>query len=134
MSSRNDPVIDGFRASGRKQYGPWGPRLLLLTVRGRKSGERRTYPLAFHKDGHRYVVAASKGGAPADPEWYRNLVAHPDVTVEADGEEFRARATPLAKGSERDRLWGQHTAAMPGFRDYETKTTRVIPMVVLERV
>ncbi|MBU6423547.1 MAG: nitroreductase family deazaflavin-dependent oxidoreductase [Chloroflexi bacterium] len=133
MRSWNDQVIEGFRGSGRAGYGQWGGHLLLLTVRGRRSGERRTYPLAFHKDGGRYVVAASKGGAPTHPEWYRNLVAHPDVTVEAEGEEFRARATPLAEGPERDRLWEQHATSFPGFRDYEKKTARTIPVVVLER-
>lgn len=91
-------------------------------------------PLAYHLDGDRYVVAASKGGAPSHPEWYRNLVAHRDVTVEVGTETFRARATPIPSGSERDRLYEDHAKLMPGFRDYVAKTERVIPVVLLERV
>lgn len=130
----NTGVIDEFRAKGGRGVGRWGDRLLLLTVRGRRSGRNKTYPLAYHGDGDRFVVAASKGGAPTHPDWYRNVVAHRDVTMEVGGERLHARATPVPRGPERDRLYGQHAGLMPGFRDYETRTARTIPVVVLERV
>ncbi len=82
----------------------------------------------------RYVIAASKGGSPTHPSWYHNLVKHRKATVEVGTETFRVKATPIAKGSERDRLYEAHAALMPGFREYPKKTTRVIPVVVLERV
>jgi deazaflavin-dependent oxidoreductase (nitroreductase family) len=129
----NKGMVAEFRAKGGKGVGSFGDRMLLLHVRGRRSGQTRVYPLAFHKDGDRYVVAGSKGGAPEHPEWYRNVAAHPDVTVEVGTETFRARATPLARGPERDRLYAEHARLMPGFGEYEKKTKRIIPVVVLER-
>jgi deazaflavin-dependent oxidoreductase (nitroreductase family) len=135
MSDWNDKIIIEFRSKGGKRVThPLGDRLLLLTVKGRRSGRTITVPLAYHVDGDRYVVAASKGGAPSNPEWYRNLVTHRDVTVEVGTEQFRARAIPLPKGPERDRLYAEHSRQMPGFRGYVTKTKRIIPVVVLERV
>jgi deazaflavin-dependent oxidoreductase (nitroreductase family) len=80
------------------------------------------------------VIVASKSGAPTHPDWYRNLVAHPRATIEVGDEHFDVKATPLASGPERDRLYEAHAKLMPGFRDYVKKTTRVIPVVVLERV
>ena len=135
MSGWNDRIIGEFRSmDGRVVSHPLRDRLLLLTVKGRRSGRSITVPLAYHMEGDRYVVAASKGGAPTNPEWYRNLVAHRDVTVEVGMEEFRARATPLPKGPERDRLYEAHATLMSGFRDYVTKTKRTIPVVLLERI
>ena len=130
----NKTMIAEFRAKGGKGVARFGDRLLLVTVTGRKSGSPTVVPLAYHVDGDRYVVAASKGGAPTHPDWYQNLVAHPDVTVEVGTERFRARAKPIPGGPERDRLYAEHARLMPGSRDYETKTTRTIPVVVLERV
>jgi len=91
-------------------------------------------PVAYHRDGDRYVIVASKSGAPTNPDWYHDLVKHPRATVEVGDEHFEVKATPLASGPERDRLYQAHAALMPGFRDYVKKTKRVIPVVVLERV
>jgi deazaflavin-dependent oxidoreductase (nitroreductase family) len=131
----NDSLIDDFRAHGGQiTSGPFtGRSLLLLTTKGAKSGEERTSPLAYSRDGDRFVVVASKGGAPRHPAWYHNLRANPEVTVELGPEKFRARAT-AAGDSERRRLFDQHAARMPAFADYEKKTTRKIPVVVLQRI
>ena len=130
----NQSVIDDFRAhKGQISTGPFAGRsLLLLTTKGRRSGEERTNPLAFTRDGDRYVVVASKGGAPTNPDWYRNLRAHPRVTVEVGPERFDARAS-VAKSTERRRLYDAHAARMPAFKEYEKRTSREIPVVVLER-
>lgn len=134
MSDWNNKIIAEFHEKGGKGIGHFGDRLLLLTVKGRKSGSHNTIPLAYHMDGDRYVVAASKGGSPDHPQWYRNLVAHPDVTVQVGTEKFRARAKPFPRGPERDRLYADHGKMMSGFLDYEKKTKRIIPAIVLERV
>ena len=130
----NQSVIDDFRThEGQISTGPFAGRsLLLLTTKGRRSGEERTNPLAFTRDGDRYVVVASKGGAPTNPDWYRNLRAHPRVTVEVGPERFDARAS-VAKSTERRRLYDAHAARMPAFKEYEKRTSREIPVVVLER-
>jgi len=132
--SFNERVIDDFRAhQGQITSGPFAGRsLLLLTTRGAKTGDERTSPLAYSRDGDRLVVIASKGGAPTNPAWYHNLRTHPDVTVELGPEKFRARAKVAAEG-ERRRLYDQHSARMPAFAEYEKKTTRKIPVVLLER-
>lgn len=131
----NKGIIDEFRARGGKGVThPHGDRLLLLTVRGAKTGQPRTVPLAYHRDGDRYVVVASKGGAPTHPDWYHNLVAHREATIEVGTEKFKVRATPLPRGEERDRLYEAHATLMPGFRGYVRKTSRIIPVVILERV
>ena len=127
----NETVIETFRKNGGKVQG--GMNLLLLTTTGAKSGQPRIAPLAYSTDGDRYVVAASKGGAPSNPDWYFNVVANPIVTIEVGDEKFQARAT-IADGAERDRLYAAHAELMPGFAEYETKTTRRIPIVLLERV
>ena len=114
--------------------GPFlGRSVLLLTTVGARSGAARLAPLVFSRDGDRLVIVASKGGAPAHPAWYLNLVANSEVTVEADGETFRARAV-LTEGDERERLFAAHAAVNPGFLDYQERTTRVIPVVLLERI
>lgn len=131
----NTKVVDEFRAKGGKGVThPHGDRLLLLTVRGAKTGQPRTVPLAYTQDRDRYIVAASKGGAPTHPAWYHNLVAHREATIEVGTEKFKVRATPIPRGPERDRLYDAHATVMPGFRGYVTKTKRIIPVVVLERV
>jgi len=134
MSDWNKGIIDEFHAKGGKGVTGFGDRLLLLTVRGAKSGQPRTVPLAYHRDGDRYVVAGSKGGAPTHPAWYHNLVKHREATIEVGTERIEVRATPIAKGPERDRLYEAHATVMPGFRGYVKKTSRVIPVVVLEWV
>jgi deazaflavin-dependent oxidoreductase (nitroreductase family) len=132
----NNALIDDFRAhGGQASSGPFvGRQLLLLTAAGARTGERRTIPLVYSRDGDRYVVAASKGGAPAHPAWYLNVVANPTVTVEVGGEKFEARATAVTGGPERDRLYAQHALGYPNFLEYQQKTSRVIPVVVLERI
>ena len=134
MADRNKGIIDEFHAKAGKGVGPFGDKLLLLTTRGAKSGEVRTTPLIYHHDGDRYVIAASKGGAPSHPGWYHNLVKHREAEIEVGTDKVKVRATPIARGSERDRLYEAHGDNFGAFRDYPKKTTRVIPVVVLERV
>jgi deazaflavin-dependent oxidoreductase (nitroreductase family) len=130
----NRGVIDEFRANDGKTSGPFAEApLLLLTTTGAKTGKERVIPIVYTRDGDRLVIAASKGGAPTNPDWFRNLSANPQVTIELPGEKFRARAT-VADRVERDRLYAAHAEAMPGFAQYEQKTDRVIPIVVLDRV
>jgi deazaflavin-dependent oxidoreductase (nitroreductase family) len=118
---------------GKVTQGPMaGTPLLILTTTGARTGEPRTTVVDHSRDGDSWVVAASKGGAPTNPAWYHNLVAHPRVTVEVDGERFEAVAR-VATGAERDRLWKRHVEAIPLFGDYPARTTRVIPMVVIDR-
>ena len=134
MSGFNEGVIDDFRAhKGQITKGPFtGRSLLLLTTRGKKSGKERTNPLAYTRDGDRIFVIASKGGAPEHPDWYQNLRANPKVTVEVGPERFEATAS-VAKGAERRRLYDLQSSHMPAFKEYEKRTTREIPVVVLER-
>lgn len=131
----NDSIIEQFRANaGQMKSGPFAGRsLLLLTTRGARSGTERTSPLVYSRDGDKYVIVASKGGAPTHPSWYHNLRANPEVTVELGSEKFRARAK-LAEDAERRRLYDKHAERMPAFAEYEKKTTRKIPVVVLERI
>jgi deazaflavin-dependent oxidoreductase (nitroreductase family) len=130
----NRNLIEEFRANHGKVDGVFaGAPLLLLSTTGAKSGRRRTNPLVYTTDGDRIVVVASKGGAPSDPDWYRNVVANPEVTVELPDETFDARAS-VAAGADRRRLFDAHAALMPTFNEYVAKTDREIPVVVLERV
>ncbi|SRR5260221_3929361 len=129
----NQNMIDEFHAKRGKGITNFGDRLLLLTTQGAKSGKPHTTPLAYHLDGDRYVVAGSMGGAPKHPAWYHNLVKQMKATIEVGDEKFEVKATPIPKGQERDRLYADHGKLMPGFLDYEKKTTRIIPVVVLER-
>jgi deazaflavin-dependent oxidoreductase (nitroreductase family) len=107
------------------------PMLILHTI-GARTGNERVTPLVYQADGDWVVIFASKGGAPENPAWFHNLVAHPDVTVEIGTETVPVRAR-VAEGDERDRLWARQKELMPGFGDYEAKTTRQIPVVVLDR-
>jgi deazaflavin-dependent oxidoreductase (nitroreductase family) len=128
-------LIDDMRAhAGQVTSGPMAGRpLMVLTTRGAKSGDERQAIVTYTRDGGRYVIAASKGGAPTNPAWYHNLAANPEAKVEAGGETFRVRATETT-GAERQRLWDQHAAERPEFRDYPTKTKRLIPIFVLDRI
>jgi deazaflavin-dependent oxidoreductase (nitroreductase family) len=131
MDDFNSKVISEFRATGGKVGGPFeGAPMVLLTTTGARSGARRTTPLVYLPDGDRIVVFASKAGAPTNPDWYHNLRANPDVTVEVGGETKQLRAVEVT-GEERDRLFEEQKRRMPGFADYEQKTTRVIPVVAL---
>lgn len=128
----NQVVIEKFRANAGVVSGP--NSLILLTTTGARSGQPRTSPVAYSTDGDRLVIVASKGGAPTNPAWYFNLLANPIVTVEMGTERFQARASVVADESERERLYAHHAELMPGFAEYPAKTTRVIPVVLLERL
>jgi deazaflavin-dependent oxidoreductase (nitroreductase family) len=110
-----------------------GASMILITHKGAKSGKEYTNPLVYMRTGDDYVIIASKAGAPENPQWFRNVVANPDVTVEVGTERFAARAR-VADPEERDRLYAAQAEMMPGFKEYEQKTTRKIPVVVLARV
>jgi proline iminopeptidase len=109
-----------------------GSTTLLLTTTGRKTGQKSTTPLIYDLDGDNAVIVASKGGAPEHPGWYRNLLKHPEAEVQIKGDKFRARAR-TAEGEERERLWKQMNRMWPHYDEYQTKTDREIPVVVLER-
>ena len=110
-----------------------GATILLLTTRGRTSGEKGTVPLIFDRDGDTFVVVASKGGAPRDPGWYRNLVANPEADVQVLDEVHAVRAR-TAEGDERERLWKVMTRMWPSYDEYKGRTGRTIPVVVLEPI
>lgn len=134
MSDFNQNVIAEFRANGGKVNGYFAnASLLLLTTTGAKSGQPRVSPLVYTLDGDRIIIAASKGGAPTNPDWYHNLLAHPVATVELGSERFQARAS-VVEEPERSRLYAKFVEVMPGFGEYQTKTSRKIPVVALERV
>ncbi len=128
-------LIADMRAhDGRPSSGPMaGKPLIILTSRGAKTGEDRTAIVTYHRDGDDWVIAASKGGADEHPLWYRNLQAHPDVTIEVDNLVRQVHARE-ATGAERDRLWNDHVKELPEFGEYPKKTDRVIPMILLEPV
>ena len=117
-NEENRKGIERFRANGGK-IGKT-PHILLMTT-GAKSGLERVNPLHYSTDGARIIVMASKGGSASHPDWYLNLVAHPEVTVELGSERFRARAT-TAQGEERDRLFAAHAQALPHFAGFQKKT------------
>jgi deazaflavin-dependent oxidoreductase (nitroreductase family) len=130
----NENIIKEFRDNAGKVGGHFANmNLLLITIKGAKSGKPYTYPLAYTKDGDNFVIAASKGGADHHPDWYHNLVANPHATVEVGTDKFEVEATE-AKGEERDRLYAQHATAYPQFWDYEKKTSRKIPAFSLAKV
>ncbi|HEX8804555.1 MAG TPA: nitroreductase family deazaflavin-dependent oxidoreductase [Acidimicrobiales bacterium] len=134
MSDWNAKVIEEFRANGGKVGGQFaGAPMLILHTTGARTGAERVNPLVYQPDGDRMVVFASKGGAPTNPDWFHNLRANPDVTVEVGEGTVRARAR-VAEGEERERLWTRQQELMPGFADYQAKTSRPIPVVVLEPV
>jgi deazaflavin-dependent oxidoreductase (nitroreductase family) len=129
----NQAIIEEFRANGGKVGGQFaGAPLLLLTTTGARTGQPHTTPVMYSKDGDRLVIYASKAGAPTNPDWYRNLVAQPQVTVEVGTEKFAATAEVIT-GEERDRLWNDMVARNPGFGEYQAKTSRQIPVIALRR-
>jgi deazaflavin-dependent oxidoreductase (nitroreductase family) len=124
-----------YRETGGNVGHIWreGSTVLLLTTTGRKSDEKRTVPLIYAQDGDRYVIVASKGGAPEHPGWYQNIEKTPEVELQVKGELFQARAR-LARGEERERLWRLANTVWKYYDDYAKKTQREIPVVVLERI
>jgi deazaflavin-dependent oxidoreductase (nitroreductase family) len=123
-----------YRETGGEVGHIWkeGSTILLLTTKGRTSGEPRTTPLIYAEDGDRYVIIASQGGAPEHPGWYRNLTKEPQVELQVQDQVFAARAR-TAEGEERERLWAKANEVWPHYREYQKRTERVIPVVVLER-
>jgi deazaflavin-dependent oxidoreductase (nitroreductase family) len=131
VSDWNASIIEEFRANGGKVGGAFeGTPMLLLHTTGAKTGRERVNPLVYQQDGDRLVIFASKGGAPTNPAWYHNLLADPDVVVEVGTDTQRRRAT-VADGEERERLWARQKELIPSFADYEARSSRQIPVVVL---
>jgi deazaflavin-dependent oxidoreductase (nitroreductase family) len=131
----NQKLMQDFRANaGKVSDGPFlGRPVLIITTIGARSGIQRETPLVYGEDGKDIFIIASKGGAPAHPAWFHNITANPEVTIELGPDKFAARAR-VAAGAERDRLYNKQASAMPAFADYEKKTTRQIPVVILERL
>jgi deazaflavin-dependent oxidoreductase (nitroreductase family) len=122
-----------YRETGGERGYNWrGTNILLLTTTGRSSGEERTTPLIHRVDGDRWVVVASKGGAPEHPGWYQNLETHPEATLQVKDERIPVQAS-TASGEERERLWGLMSDVWPAYNDYAKKTDRQIPVVVFSR-
>ena len=133
MNAFNRQVIDEFRANEGRVGGPFqGAPMVLLHTTGARSGQERITPLVYRPVNGDIAVFGSKGGAPEHPAWYLNLLAKPEVTVEVGTETYPVVAR-VAEGDERQRIWDEQARVMPGFAEYQEKTTRVIPVVVLER-
>jgi deazaflavin-dependent oxidoreductase (nitroreductase family) len=133
MREFNQALITEFRENGGQLSGRFAnSHILLLTTVGAKSGLERTTPLGYGRDGGRFVVVAANAGAPRHPDWYLNLVAHPDVTVEVGSERFAARAS-TAERAEREDLIARQAEIVPWLPAQQEKTSRAIPLVVLER-
>ena len=136
-SPHNQRTIDEFHAKKGRGVGAFGDHVILVTAKGRKSGEAITTPLVYGRDGKDYVIVASKGGAPDNPKWLANLEANPLVECEvanAQGTEtFKARARVAHNRAERDRLFNEMTKIWPDYANYQARTERTIPVVVLER-
>jgi deazaflavin-dependent oxidoreductase (nitroreductase family) len=132
MKDWNRRTIEEFRANKGKVGGVWeGRPLLLLTTIGAKSGHHRTNPIMYLREGDHLYTFASKSGAPTHPDWYHNLLAHPEVTVELGDEKFNAIAKPVT-GEVRDQIYARWAERYPQFREYQEKTTRKIPVIELE--
>jgi deazaflavin-dependent oxidoreductase (nitroreductase family) len=130
----NSRMIEDFRANGGKVGGPFeGAPMLLLHTTGAKTGEARVNPMVYQADGDKMVVFASYGGAPKNPAWFHNLMAGGPASIEVGTDTFPVSAR-VTEGAERDTYWSKQKQDMPGFAEYERKTTREIPVVVLERV
>jgi len=134
ISEWNQAVVEEFRANGGEVGGRFtGRNLLLLHTIGRKNEDEHINPLAYVRDGDRFVIIASKGGAPMHPDWYYNLTAHPDVTIEVGMQSFQVRAAETQE-PERSQLYEKMIKMMPVFAEYRQKTARIIPVFVLTKV
>jgi deazaflavin-dependent oxidoreductase (nitroreductase family) len=132
-SDFNTTIIEEFRANNGKVGGPFADAaVVLLTTTGAKSGKTRVNPVVYRTDGGRMYVFASKGGAPTNPDWYHNLVAHPDISIEVGPDAYDVTATEI-KGAERDRIYADQAREFPGFAEYQANTDRVIPVIALDR-
>lgn len=128
----NKKIIEEFRANGGKVGGQFeGAPMLIMHTTGAKSGKERVIPVMYQAVGDDFAVFASKAGAPSNPDWYHNLVAHPDITVEVGSDTVAVRAR-VTKGDERQEIWTRQKADYPQFAGYEEATTREIPVVILE--
>lgn len=133
MQDFNTKIIDEFRENQGKVGGTFaGAPMLLLHHKGRKSSTERVNPLVYLPDRDRYVIFGSKGGSTKHPEWYLNLVANPDASIEVGSETIPVRAE-TATGAEHDRLYEEQSSRMPVFADYQARAGRIIPAVVLTR-
>ena len=128
----NRTVVERFRSGADLPHGMHRDRLILLTTTGARTGREHITPMMFHRDGDRLLVIASNTGATRHPDWYRNLVADPRVTVEVGDERYPVLATPLT-GDERDRVWSSLKESYPFFADHERQAAREIPVVALTR-
>ena len=129
----NKKIMAEFHDNAGKVGGPFaGSDVLILTTTGAKSGQTRWNPLVYTRDGDRFIIVASKGGAPTSPDWYHNLVANPSAVIEVGSDVISVEAE-IATGAERDRLYAQQAATMPLFLEYAKNTARTIPVVVLTR-
>ncbi len=134
MADHNTGIIEEFRANGGKVGGFFeGASMLLLHTIGAKSGQPRVNPLVYLPDGDRFVVCATKGGAPTSPDWYYNLLANPEVSIEVGVETIPVRASEVQDDAEREALYARQVERRPGFAEYPKKTTRRIPIMALER-
>ncbi|GAB1645365.1 nitroreductase family deazaflavin-dependent oxidoreductase [Krasilnikovia sp. MM14-A1259] len=132
MSDWNTAIIEQFRAQGGKGVAQFGDALLLLHHTGARTGTVRVNPLAYYDDGDRLVIVASKAGAPQNPDWFFNVRANPDTTIEIGSDTVEVSAAEIT-GDDYEQTWARVVAAMPGFADYQTKTARRIPLVALHR-
>jgi deazaflavin-dependent oxidoreductase (nitroreductase family) len=133
VKSWNDRIIEEFRTNQGRVGGQFANvPILLLHHTGARTGKVRVNPLAYQTDGDRFVVFASKGGAPTNPDWFHNLKANPETTVEVGTETIPVKAR-VTEGEERERLWSRVKKVIPGFAAYENRTPRTIPVIVLER-
>ncbi len=132
----NQKTIDEFHIKKGRGVGSWGDNLILMTAKGARSGDEVTTPVVGRRLGDAYVIVASKGGAPQNPKWFHNLQANPDVTIEvpspAGTEHLQASARVVPNGPERDELYAFMVEVWPSFADYERRTDRVIPVVMLD--
>lgn len=133
MSDFNTQIIQEFRANdGNVGGGFEGAPMLLLHTTGARSGQERVNPVVYLADGDRWLIFASKAGAPTDPDWYHNLVANPKASIEIGTDNIPVVATVL-EGEERDRFYAKQVEVMPGFGEYQEKAGRVIPVIALTR-
>ena len=135
-SPYNLKTIAEFQAKQGRDIGPFGDHVLLMTAKGVKSGEAITVPLVYGREAGYYMICASKGGAPTNPAWFGNIKADPAVEIEVatygGTERFKARAHVVDERAERDRMYEEMSKIWPAFKDYQAKTERVIPVVILE--
>ena len=133
----NQKTIAEFHAKKGRGVGMFGDHVLLMTAKGAKSGDAIMTPLVYGREGDDYIIVASKGGAPTHPSWFGNIKANPEVEVEVANtqgtEKFKARARVVENRNERDRLFKEMSKIWPSYVDYQTRTDRLIPVVLLER-